>query len=115
MLTRREVGIGKCYVKDNANVAREVIAELYHRRVVYNSYDLQTGKLLRTPQQICSRKQLIQWADREATAEESAKLLRDEAKDIFVSERNKRKPRDFEIESRRSRSLTESRQLIPPG
>jgi hypothetical protein len=114
MLSRREVGIGKCYVKDNAHVAREVIAELYHRKVVYNTYDLLTGKLM-CAQQICSRKQLIRWADREATREESAKLIRDEVTEIFAAG-EKEIPRKYPVvESRNShstmavRNLTQSR------
>lgn len=115
MLTRREVSIGKCYVKDKTNIVREVIAQRYHRKVVYNAYNMQTGKLLRAPHQICSVKQLIRWADREATAEESAKLIRDEAKDIFIDEQHVMQMKDPQVESGKSKSLTEARYLTPPG
>jgi len=115
MLARREVRIGKCYVKDNKRIVREVIAERYHRKVVYNAYNMQTGRLLRAPHQICSVKQLIRWADREATAEESANLIRDEAKDIFIDKRHIMQMEDPPIESSRSKSLTEAQYLTPPG
>jgi hypothetical protein len=113
MLTRREVGVGKCYVKDNAQIAREVIAEVPHRKVVYNAYDLRTGRLLHTPHQICSRNQLIRWADREATHEESAKLLRNEAMDIFVRDENKIYSGNPVIEKRKSKLMTEVRTVTP--
>lgn len=115
MLARREVCIGKCYVKDNAHTAREVIARLYRQKVMYNAYDLRTGKLFRAPHQICSVKQLIRWADREATADESAYLIRDEAKDIFIDKQNIMRMDDPPIESSKSRLLTEARYLTPPG
>lgn len=109
MLARREVRIGKCYVKENTRTVREVIAELYHRKVVYNAYDLRTGKLFRTPHQICSVKQLIRWADREASLEESAKLKRYEEKDLFVDGQEERRTEGRLIEPGKSRSLTEAR------
>ena len=115
MLARRDVRIGKCYVKDNTRTVREVVAELYHRRVVYNAYDLQTGRLLRAPLQICSVKQLIHWADREATTDDAAKLMRDEARSIFINDQNEMQIEDPLLESGRSRSLTEARYLTPPG
>lgn len=115
MLARREVRIGKCYVKDNKHIVREVIAQRYHRKVVYNAYDMQTGKLLRAPHQICSVKQLIRWADREATTEESANLIRDEAKDIFIDKQQILQMEDPPIESSKSKSLTEAQYLTPPG
>lgn len=115
MLARREVRIGKCYVKDNTRTVREVIAQLYHRKVVYNAYDLRTGKLFRTPHQICSVKQLIRWADREATLEESAKLKRDEDKDLFVDGQEGKRMGERLIGQGHSRSLTEARYLRPAG
>jgi hypothetical protein len=114
MLSRREVGIGKCYVKDNVHAVREVIAELYHRKVVYNTYDLRTGKLLCAPQQICSRSQLVRWADREATREESAKLIHDEVTELFEAGENRISMNNPVVESRKFRSMTEARILTPP-
>ena len=114
MLSRREVRIGKCYVKDNKRIVREVIAQRYHRKVVYNAYNMQTGRLLREPHQICSVKQLIRWADREATSEESANLIRDEANDIFDDKQHNVQMEDPLIESSKSKSLTQARYLTPP-
>jgi hypothetical protein len=115
MLTRRDVSIGKCYIKDKAQIAREVIAVTHHRKVVYNVYNLRTGKLLSMPHQICPRNQMIRWADREATPEEYAKLERDEAVAIFESKQNQSRMDDALIETTRSQSLTEIRHLTPAG
>ena len=109
MLTRREVGIGKCFVKDGTQIVREVIAELRHRKVVYYTYDLKTGRLLSKQHQICSRKQLIHWSDREATCEEAARLQRDEAMDIFAMGDNLIYMDDIMVETRKSRSMAEIR------
>ena len=115
MLARREVRIGKCYVKENTHTAREIIARLYRQKVMYNAYDLRTGKLFRAPHQICSVKQLIRWADREATPDESVLLIRDEVEDIFINKQNVMRMDDPPIESSKSRLLTETRFLTPPS
>lgn len=115
MLTRRDVSIGKCYIKDKAQIAREVIAVTHHRKVVYNVYDLRTGKLLSMPHQICPRNQMIRWADREATPEEYAKLERDETMAIFESKQKESRSDDRLIETTRARSITGIRYLTPTG
>ena len=91
MLNRRDVNVGKWYVKDKTRIAREVIALVSRRKVVYNAYDLRTGKLVRTPHQICPSKQLVRWADREARPEEFAKIKHDESLAIFGSEEGEMK------------------------
>ena len=115
MLTRRDVGIGKCYIKDKAQTAREVIAVIPHRKVVYNAYDLQTGKLIHTPHQICPRNQMIRWADREATPEEYAMLERNGAAAVFESEQNESRRKNAVNETTKARSWTGIRRFTPVG
>ena len=115
MLDRRNISVGKFYVKDKTRIVREVIALIRQRKVVYNAYDLRSGNLLRTPHQICPKKQLARWADREAEPEEFAKLKRDEAMALFEVEDGETKMDDVSIEATKARSMTESRHLTPSG
>lgn len=115
MLTRREVSIGKCYVNEKENIAREVVDVVNRQMVKYNIYNLRTGRLLRQPHQTCLQSQMVRWADREATDEEYAKLQLDEAKEIFRSQENEIQPDQNTSEIIKSQSLTEIRHLTPNG
>jgi hypothetical protein len=115
MLTRRDVGIGKCYVNEKEHIAREVVDVIDHRIVKYNTYNLKTGKLLLQPHQTCPKSQMIRWADREATDIECSKLQLNEAKEIFSSKANEIQPDRITGEIVKSQSLTEIRHLTPNG
>ena len=86
MLKRRDILVGECYVNENTRMAREVLEELDRFRVKYNAYDLTSGYLLRAPHRICQKRQLVHWADREATEEEKTSLQREEAATLFANE-----------------------------
>lgn len=115
MFNKRDVNVGKFYVKDRTHIVREVIALIRHRKVVYNAYDLKTGRLLCTPHQICPRNQLVRWADREARPDESAKLKRDEAMAIFETEEGQTGIDDIPNEARKAYTMTELRHHTPSG
>lgn len=74
MLTRRDIAVGKCYVKERTRMAREVIEEVDRHKVKYNAFDLSTGHLLGLPFQVCFKSQIAYWADREAKPAEIARL-----------------------------------------
>ena len=82
MLARRETAVGKCYVSDSEGLVREVL-RVDRDRVTYNTYDLDGGKLHGAPQGVVRRQQMIHWADREATDEETAMLQRHELQALF--------------------------------
>lgn len=115
MLTRRDVSIGKCYVKENEEIGREVVDVVNRQIVKYNTYDLRTGRLLRQPHQTCLKSQLIRWADREATDEEYARLQLNEAQEIFSTKENEIQPDQNTSEIIKSQLLTEIRHLTPHG
>lgn len=74
MLEERMIVIGRAYVKEDARTIREVVEELDDRRVRFNAFDLDTGKLAPSRHQTCSESQLVRWADREALPHEVARL-----------------------------------------
>lgn len=115
MLNRRDISIGKCYVRERTRVAREVIAVMRHRKVVYNAYDLQSGNLLRRPHQICPKNQLLRWADREAKPEEFAKLKRDDALAIFDAEQHTSKKDEMPGDALADYALADVRHLTLNG
>ncbi|MGE5248654.1 MAG: hypothetical protein ACM3QS_00435 [Bacteroidota bacterium] len=82
MLARREIQARKCYVNDIWERAREVV-QVDCETVLFNSYDLRTGKLCGRPRRQCSRNEIIHWANREATPAEMSRLRRDEMEALF--------------------------------
>ena len=74
MLNSHVIGVGKSYVNESKAEVREVVEEVDHRRIKYNAFDLNTGKLIPAPYQVCHKSQLSRWADREARSQEIAKL-----------------------------------------
>ncbi|HEX2696651.1 MAG TPA: hypothetical protein VHM28_03020 [Anaerolineales bacterium] len=70
MLKRQDVTVGKCFVNERTQIAREVIAEIGRDKVRYNAFDLRTGNLAPEPVQVCFKGQIAYWADREAMPEE---------------------------------------------
>jgi hypothetical protein len=72
MLERQTVTVGKCYVNNQRKVAREVVgADLETVRFI--TYHLDTGNSCGSPSE-CTRQDFIQWADREASPAEIARL-----------------------------------------
>ncbi len=73
-MLKLEILVGKSYVNEDASVVREVVEELDGRRIRFNAFDLETGKLLPTRHQVCARRELARWADREANEGEMARI-----------------------------------------
>jgi len=82
MLARREIEVGKYYVNEDRQRAREVL-QVDQQTVHFSTYDLETGKLCGAPYRRCTRTEIIAWADREATVTEADKLQRDELEALF--------------------------------
>ncbi len=55
MLEERMIVVGRAYVKEDARTIREVVEELDDRRVRFNAFDLDTGKLTPSRHQTCSQ------------------------------------------------------------
>jgi len=81
MLRRQEVTIGKCYVNDARNIAREVVSA-NDETVRFNNYHMETGNSCGSPSE-CARDEFIHWADREATPAEMASLQYQEMDALF--------------------------------
>jgi hypothetical protein len=77
------VQVGGFYVNEKEKLAREVTHEQGDGNVLWRSYDLPSGRST-GDSMMCSLGQIVQWADREATAEEVARMNREsaEAKDF---------------------------------
>ncbi len=82
MLARRELTVGKCYINEELQVAREVI-ELGRRTVKYKVYHLINGKLCGAARE-CQKTHFLHWADREGTPEEMASLQHTEIDALYV-------------------------------
>ncbi len=74
MLKNNAIVVGKSYVNERTGEVREVIEEVDDRRVKYNAFDLNTGKLIPAPYQVCHKSQLSRWADRETRLHEIARF-----------------------------------------
>ena len=81
MLRRQAVTIGKCYVNDARNIAREVVSA-DDETVRFNNYHMATGNSCGSPSE-CARDEFIHWADREATPAEMASLQYQEMDALF--------------------------------
>jgi hypothetical protein len=93
MLTRRAVEVGRYYVNEERQRAREVLL-VDHQTVHFNTYDLETGNLYGTPSRQCTRDEIIHWADREATVAETGSLHREEFDSLYrVEGRGPDRPR----------------------
>jgi hypothetical protein len=97
MLRRPEVTIGKCYVNDARNIAREVVSANDETVRFYN-YHMMTGNSCGSPSE-CARDEFIRWADREATPAEMASLHYQEMDALFsVSQPPSLKELDHNVE-----------------
>jgi hypothetical protein len=76
-----EVKVGGFYVSQRRGLVREVTKEHEDGRVLWRSYDLRDGTAT-GDSFLCSSGQIHHWADREATAEEVARMGRQGANAI---------------------------------
>ena len=81
MLRRQEVTIGKCYVNDARNIAREVVSA-NDETVRFHNYHMKTGNSCGSPSE-CARDEFIHWSDREATPAEMASLQYQEMEALY--------------------------------
>jgi hypothetical protein len=100
MLANRHIEVGRYYVNEEGQKAREVL-EISSQIVVYSSFDLDSGGLCGMPFKLCTRKDIIHWADREATREEVSGLHRDEVQALFTNHQPdaEKNPEDLEYGS----------------
>lgn len=115
MLTRREISVGKFYVNESKQAAREVVEVTDRKWIKFNAYSLKTGRLTHGPHQICERDEMIHWADREATPEECAMLEQDQANNIFISPENENVVDHATYELIKAQTLEEFRNHTPHG
>jgi hypothetical protein len=73
-MRKQNIAVGRSYVNERAQIAREVVEEVDQRKIKYNAFDLKDGKGISSVKQICRKSALALWADREATPEEIAKM-----------------------------------------
>jgi hypothetical protein len=74
-----EIKVGHFYVGRKASyLVREITDERSANDVYWRSYDVATGEAT-GDSGVCSTQSVAQWAEREATEEEKAKLDRDQA------------------------------------
>ncbi len=73
-MLKEEIAVGKAYVNEGACIIREVIEEVDSRHVKYMVFELDTGRLLPARHQVCGKRELRNWADREARPQEVARM-----------------------------------------
>lgn len=83
MLKRRKLTIGRSYVNEDEGVVREVTDQPDRWSVEYAVYDLRSGRLRGPIHEIVKKNLFLDWADREASREEAARLQRDELQALF--------------------------------
>src|SRR5438309_1940364 len=76
MLKTEQIKVGGFYVKEEGGLVREVRDEK-NGEAYYRSYSLGDGEPISGG--VCSKYHLSQWADREATQEEAARMNRSQA------------------------------------
>jgi len=81
MLRRRDVTVGKYYVKNGGKVAREVLGT-NNQTVKFNTHHLDTGNSCGSPSE-CTRQDFIHWADREALSAEMDSIQFQEMEAMF--------------------------------
>jgi hypothetical protein len=73
-MLKEEIVVGKAYVNEGASMIREVFEEVDRRHVKYHAFELGSGRLLPARRQVCDRRELARWADREAKFDEIARI-----------------------------------------
>jgi hypothetical protein len=74
LMRKQNIAVGKTYVNERAQIAREVVEEVDRRKIKYNAFDLKDSKATPSVMQICRKSALALLADREANPDEIAKL-----------------------------------------
>lgn len=77
MLKADQIKVGGFYASEKKGLVREITDEK-NGDVYWRSYDLRTGEAT-GDSLVCSKYHLTQWAEREATPEEVAKMKRGDA------------------------------------
>ncbi len=72
------VRTGRFFVNDKKRLVREITAETPDGNVGWRSYQLSDGRPT-GDSLMCSKAHILRWANREATAEEVARMRRDDA------------------------------------
>ena len=72
MLQGQKVSVGKFYVNNARNIAREVL-EIKNNAVIFINYHMDTGASAGNPSE-CLKQHFTHWADREATPNELTNL-----------------------------------------
>jgi hypothetical protein len=88
--------VGGFYVNESKGLVREITQETPNGNLCWRSYDLRTGSPT-GDSLACSPGRIVQWADREATAEETAGMRRSDAD--FSSDERIDKIVDFVIKN----------------
>jgi len=70
-----QVRVGRFYVNERKYLVREITDEQGDGNVHWRSYELQSGRPT-GDSLLCSPGRILQWADREATPEEAARMER---------------------------------------
>jgi hypothetical protein len=73
-MRKQNIAVGKTYVNERAQIAREVVEEVDRRKIKYNAFDLKDSKATPSVMQIFRKSALALLADREANPDEIAKL-----------------------------------------
>ncbi len=73
-MRKQNITVGRSYVNERAQIAREVVEEVDQRKIKYNAFDLKNREAIPVVMQICRKSALALWADREANPEEIAKI-----------------------------------------
>jgi len=74
VLRKQIIAVGRSYVNESVNIAREVVEEVDQHKIKYNAFDLKDGGLIPSAMQVCRKSDMAHWADREATPDEIAKI-----------------------------------------
>ena len=77
-MTIDRVRMGGFFVNEEKGLVREITAETSDGNVHWRSYLLADGRAT-GDSLMCSKSRIVQWADREATAEEVARMQRRDA------------------------------------
>jgi hypothetical protein len=77
-VTIDRVRVGGFFVNEDKGLVREITAETSDDNVHWRSYFLADG-CATGDSLMCTKHRIVQWADREATAEEAAKMQRRDA------------------------------------
>ena len=84
-VTIEHVRAGSFFVNEKKAVVREIIAETPDGNVHWRAYHLDDGRPT-GDSLVCSKGHVLRWADREATAEEAARMRRDDAETREIAE-----------------------------